>query len=85
MLTVADTRAVGPNVWNAWKATLLRDLYYAAQEVMTGGLPAQRREARADKARGKLLDQMSDWQEADVETFISLTNSDYLLSYPAEI
>ena len=36
VLTAADIRAVGPNVWNAWKAGLLRDLYEAAEEL-TGG------------------------------------------------
>ena len=37
VLTAADIRAVGPNVWNAWKAGLLRDLYEAAEERLTGG------------------------------------------------
>jgi [protein-PII] uridylyltransferase len=27
MLTVADVRAVGPNIWNKWKAALLREVY----------------------------------------------------------
>jgi len=37
ILTVADIRAVGPAVWNAWKANLLRELYFLALESMTGG------------------------------------------------
>jgi len=28
VLTTADIRAVGPGVWNGWKAQLLRTLYY---------------------------------------------------------
>ena len=28
ILTVCDIRAVGPDVWNGWKAQLLSDLYY---------------------------------------------------------
>ena len=35
ILTVADIRAVGPGVWNAWKATLLREVYFRAMEEMT--------------------------------------------------
>lgn len=35
-LTVADVMAVGPDVWNAWKAGLLRQLYHQAYARMTG-------------------------------------------------
>ena len=36
VLTVADIRAVGPNVWNGWKAALMRDLYHRAMAVLLG-------------------------------------------------
>ena len=36
VLTVCDIRAVGPNVWNGWKAALLRQLYNAAERVHVG-------------------------------------------------
>lgn len=35
-LTVADVMAVGPDVWNNWKAGLLRQLYHLAYARMTG-------------------------------------------------
>jgi [protein-PII] uridylyltransferase len=38
VLTVADIRAVGPTVWNGWKANLLRALYHGAMEALTGGV-----------------------------------------------
>ncbi len=28
---------MGPGVWNGWKGQLLRELYYAAENMMTGG------------------------------------------------
>ena len=84
VLTVADTRAVGPNVWNGWKASLLRELYYSAQELMTGGLPAQRREARADRVRKKLIDKLAHWPEDDVDWFLSQGHANYFLSYDAD-
>ncbi len=83
ILTVVDIRAVGPGVWNGWKASLLRELYFSALEAMTGGLPGQRREARADKARLKVLSLLSHWQSADVDWFLDICNPEYFLSYGA--
>jgi [protein-PII] uridylyltransferase len=37
VLTVADIRAVGPGIWNAWKGQLMRDLYSRA-EALFGGM-----------------------------------------------
>ena len=37
VLTVADIRAVGPGVWNAWKGQLLRELYLGAEAIFRGG------------------------------------------------
>ena len=37
VLTTADIRAVGPGVWNGWKAQLIRTLYYETEPVLTGG------------------------------------------------
>jgi [protein-PII] uridylyltransferase len=36
VLTYADTHAVGPGVWNEWKATLLEDLYAKARRHLAG-------------------------------------------------
>jgi len=35
-LTVADIAAVGPNVWNDWKGSLLSQLYLATRQVLMG-------------------------------------------------
>jgi [protein-PII] uridylyltransferase len=37
LLTIVDIRAVGPGVWNGWKAQLLRELYESAEEVLRLG------------------------------------------------
>ncbi len=36
LLTVADIAAVGPNVWNDWKGTLLREIYHATARCLLG-------------------------------------------------
>src|SRR3546814_9412624 len=51
VLTVADIRAVGPNVWNAWKAALLRDLYWRTESLLSGGLAAEGRDASSEERR----------------------------------
>ncbi len=37
VLTVADIRAVGPGVWNAWKGQQLRELYGATHTIVRAG------------------------------------------------
>ena len=56
ILTTADIRAVGPGVWNGWKAQLLRTLYYETEPVahrrLLGGQPrAARRDGAGRAAR----------------------------------
>jgi [protein-PII] uridylyltransferase len=84
ILTVADIRAVGPNVWNPWKATLLRELYHRAQDVMTGGLPGDRRAARVERAQAALRERLTSWSEADVETHLARGYDDYWLNFDTD-
>ena len=37
ILTIADIRAVGPGIWNAWKGQLLEDLYLNTEAALRGG------------------------------------------------
>src|SRR5262245_3773131 len=46
ILTTADIRAVGPGVWNGWKAQLIRTLYYETEPVLTGGFSEVNRATR---------------------------------------
>ena len=80
-LTVADIRAVGPGVWNGWKAGLLRELFTRALEEMPGGVPAERRGRRVETARQALRDRLTDWDPAEMEAHIERGYPDYWLSF----
>ena len=68
VLTVADIRAVGPGVWNAWKAALLRDLYWRTESVLSGGLAAKGRDVRVKAAKEALKEKLkeSGWTQKDI-------------------
>jgi [protein-PII] uridylyltransferase len=59
VLTVADIRAVGPGVWNGWKGQLLRELYYEAEALMSGGDATPARAARIQSAKAGLIDKLA--------------------------
>ncbi len=65
VLTVCDIRAVGPGVWNNWKAQLLRKLYWDTRDLLTGGSGEQSRAARVDEAQDALATRLADWPEAE--------------------
>jgi len=80
ILTVADIRAVGPNVWNNWKATLLRELYWRAQEAISGGVSADRREERIESAKRRLRDSLDGWTDEEIAAHLERGHSDYWLT-----
>ena len=83
-LTVSDIRAVGPNVWNAWKAGLIRDLFYSAEEALTGGYAAEGKEDRVEAAREDLTERLHDWLAEEIEEHLTRGYASYWLSFDAE-
>ncbi|MDQ2092142.1 [protein-PII] uridylyltransferase [Marimonas arenosa] len=68
ILTVCDIRGVGPNVWNNWKAVLLRALYRQTLTVLEEGIEALSREVRGADAKKNLRDALPDWDPASLRT-----------------
>jgi [protein-PII] uridylyltransferase len=66
VLTVCDIRGVGPNVWNNWKAMLLRDLYNQTRTALEDGIEALSTGARASQARKALRAALPDWDKKDL-------------------
>ncbi|MDD9891320.1 MAG: [protein-PII] uridylyltransferase [Gammaproteobacteria bacterium] len=81
-MTVADICATNPELWNSWRATLLRQLYLNTKRAFRLGLenPINRQERIADKkgtALAKLLEKgfseekiQGVWSRADDEYFV---------------
>jgi [protein-PII] uridylyltransferase len=71
ILTTADIRAVGPGVWNGWKAQLLRTLYYETEPVLTGGFSEVNRTQRVRLAQEEFKAAMPDWDAAALERYVA--------------
>ncbi|PPR10743.1 MAG: Bifunctional uridylyltransferase/uridylyl-removing enzyme [Alphaproteobacteria bacterium MarineAlpha11_Bin1] len=84
VLTAADIRAVGPNVWNAWKAGLLRDLFEAAEERLTSGHSTGGREVRIDHAKANMRRLLRDLPTAAVEAHVARGYPSYWLSFDCD-
>jgi [protein-PII] uridylyltransferase len=71
ILTTADIRAVGPGVWNGWKAQLIRTLYYETEPAVTGGFSEVNRAQRVAQAQAELREALAEWPTAELEAYIA--------------
>jgi [protein-PII] uridylyltransferase len=79
ILTTADIKAVGPGVWNGWKAQLIRTLYYEAEPVLTGGFSEVNRAQRVAVAQAEFRAELADWAPAELDAYIALHYPAYWL------
>ena len=86
VLTVADIRAVGPNVWNGWKAALLRDLFWRAEEVLSGQSvdAGQSAAGRAAAVQEALRGQLGDWDDKSFADHLARGYPSYWLTHDVE-
>ncbi|SHF15004.1 UTP--GlnB (protein PII) uridylyltransferase, GlnD [Litoreibacter ascidiaceicola] len=66
VLTVCDIRGVGPDVWNNWKASLIRALYRQTKRGLEDGMEALNREERGSEAKKNLRAALPDWDKKDL-------------------
>ncbi len=88
LLTFADMKAVGPKVWNSWKAGLLDELYLRTLERFETGLsveedPQARIQRRKDALVALLLGRGQAVPE-QVQAFLDEMPDSYFLSTPEE-
>jgi [protein-PII] uridylyltransferase len=83
VLTVCDIRGVGPNVWNNWKAQLLRQLYRDTLTALRTGIEEINRESRSAEAKQRLRDALADWDPKDVRTELARHYDPYWQGMPA--
>ncbi len=79
VLTVCDIRAVGPGVWNGWKGSLLRTLYYETEVFLAGGHSAVARNQRVQRAKEELRGALPGWSEVEFEAHAARLNDAYWL------
>jgi len=90
ILTVVDIRAVGPGVWNGWKAQLLRDLYSATAAVLKDDAKADERAARrrlserAERARKEFSLQMERLDADFARRWAEEQDDSYWLAFSAD-
>ncbi|MFT5675172.1 MAG: [protein-PII] uridylyltransferase [Paraglaciecola sp.] len=87
VLTLADIRATNDNLWNDWKATLLRELYLLTQKALDNGLECQvalqdRIDEHQTKAREILLERGI--TDSQINQFWQRLSSDYFARFKPE-
>ncbi len=87
VLTVCDIKAVGPGVWNGWKAQLLRTLFYETEPMLAGGHSRLSHGDRLMAAKAELADALVNWPEADRARYMERHYAPYWLrvDLPAKV
>ena len=84
LLTFADMKAVGPKVWNSWKASLLEELYLRTLERFEKGVSVEEDQvARVKRRKSRIARSLSGRGEAHkITSFIESMPDRYFLTTP---
>lgn len=87
LLTFADTSAVGPEVWNTWKGTLLADLYRRTRDYLARQRPTPpfSTEELCQRLRPAILEALEpQYTMADIDHFLDTMPARYLVATPPD-
>jgi len=84
LLTYADHRAVGPGIWNEWKATLLFELYDRVRERLVVGQDGAEHRARASAEAAARLTAEFPHHQDEIERHFANLPERYLRTTDAE-
>jgi len=79
ILTTADIKAVGPGVWNGWKAQLIEQLYDETLPLLSGKNQAPSRTNRVSAAQDAFRTRVADLGEDVVDALIARQTDSYWL------
>jgi [protein-PII] uridylyltransferase len=82
LLTYADLRAVGPDVWTQWKAMLLAELYDKAKNILETGKLKRVYEERPLQRREQVREWLSAYPREEVDRYLSRFDDRYFLGTP---
>ena len=79
LLTVADIRATSDSVWNSWKDTLLKNLYYSTRDVLRQGLenPTLKTELIAENKQLALKNLLAKYSDESINLLWDSFSDDY--------
>ena len=88
-LTLADIRATNDNLWNDWKASLLRELYLMTQKALDNGLQCQvtlNERVATHKHQARQILQERATNPTSIDTLWSRFDDDYFVRFkPTQI
>jgi [protein-PII] uridylyltransferase len=82
LLTYADMREVGPEVWTQWKAMLLAELYEKGKNVLEQGVLKHPFEERAFRRRQLVLEWLRDEPGDAGARFVARVDDRYIIATP---
>jgi [protein-PII] uridylyltransferase len=85
VLTVCDIRGVGPDVWNNWKAVMIRTLFSKTINVLKENFEAISRPEQVNHAKSVLRKELIEWSEDKIITEINRHYTGFYLGLTSEI